>query len=202
MALHPELSLVSLAPESRTVRVAGRGGLVECGDDDLMLLARGGLNDAFDTLIRRHQRPVLRVALRSLGEASLAADVAQNTFVALLRALPDYRPSGQFKAFLYRILLNQCRMARRSERSLQRALDQASNAAEANAHEVLLREQRRDIERALLGLSDKLREVVVLRFGADFNYDEIGQTLGIPTGTVKRRLFTAKAKLREMLEEG
>jgi RNA polymerase sigma-70 factor (ECF subfamily) len=196
MALHPELSIVSPAPKEPARRLAERS------DDELMLLARGGLDDAFDTLIRRHQRPVLRVALRYLGEAALSADVAQNTFVALLRALPDYRANGQFKAFLYRILLNQCRMARRSERSLQRVIDQASNATLQVAHEVLFREQRRDVERALLRLSDKLREVVVLRFGADFNYDEIGETLRIPTGTVKRRLFTAKAKLREMLEEG
>lgn len=199
MALHPELSIVELAPAERAPRLEG---LALRNDDELMLLARGGRDDAFDTLIRRHQRPVLRVALRYLGETALSADVAQNTFVALLRALPDYRANGQFKAFLYRILLNQCRMARRSERSLQRVLDQASNVTEQEAHEVLLREQRRDVERALLRLSDKLREVVVLRFGADFNYDEIGETLGIPTGTVKRRLFTAKAKLREMLEEG
>ena len=195
MALHPELYVVTSAPSERALRLSERS------DDELMLLARSGLEIAFDTLIRRHQRPALRVALRYLGEAALAADVAQNTFVALLRALPDYRPSGQFKAFLYRILLNQCRMARRSERSLQRALDQASTATEQDVHEVLLREQRRDVERALLRLSDKLREVVVLRFGADFNYDEIAETLGIPTGTVKRRLFTAKAKLREILEE-
>ena len=201
MAPHPELSIVSSAPKERAEpRAAQR--LAERSDDELMLLARGGLDDAFDTLIRRHQRPVLRVGMRYLGEATLSADVAQNTFVALLKALPEYRANGQFKAFLYRILLNQCRMARRSERSLQRAIDQASNATEQNAHEVLVREQRRDVERALLRLSDKLREVVVLRFGADFNYDEIGETLGIPTGTVKRRLFTAKAKLREMLEEG
>lgn len=198
MALHPELSVVKLAPAERAPRLEG---LALRSDDELMLLARGGRDDAFDTLIRRHQRPVLRVALRYLGETALSADVAQNTFVALLRALPDYRANGQFKAFLYRILLNQCRMARRSERSLQRVLDQASNVMEQEAHEVLLREQRRDVERALLRLSDKLREVVVLRFGADFNYDEIGETLGIPTGTVKRRLFSAKAKLREMLEE-
>lgn len=175
--------------------------LTERNDDELMLLARGGLEAAFDTLIRRHQRAMLRVALRYLGEPALSADVAQNTFVALLRAVPNYRANGQFKAFLYRILLNQCRMARRSERSLQRVIDQASNATAQNAQEVLLREQRRDVERALLHLSHKLREVVVLRFGAEFNYDEIAETLGIPTGTVKRRLFTAKAKLREMLEE-
>jgi len=201
MALHPELAIVMPAPVERAARLVERGALEGRSDDELMLLARNGLDAAFDTLIRRHQRPVLRVALRYLGEPALAADVAQNAFVALLRAIPDYRANGQFKAFLYRILLNQCRMARRSERSLRRALDQASTAAEGTALQVQIREQRRDVERALLGLSDKLREVVVLRFGADFQYDEIGETLGIPTGTVKRRLFTAKAKLREMLEE-
>jgi len=170
-------------------------------DDDLMLLARGGMHSAFDALIRRHQRRVLRVAMRCLGDSALAADVAQNTFVALLRVVPNYRPSGKFTGLLYRVLLNQCRMARRSQRSAQRVLNEAAAAGDLDPSQVLLREQRRDVERALRRLSTKLREVVVLRFAADLDYPEISETLRIPVGTVKRRIFVAKAKLREILED-
>ena len=74
------------------------------------------------------------------------------------------------------------------------------NPDSSPAH-VLQRERQRDLERAVAGLSTKLRDVVVLRFCAELNYDEIAETLDIPMGTVKRRLFDAMAKLREELEE-
>lgn len=175
--------------------------LNERTDDELMLLARGGVDHAFDVLVRRHQARVLRLAYRYLGETALAADVAQNTFVALLAALPQYRARGKFTSYLYRISLNQCRIARRSARTEVRALDAVSTSQALSPADVLLRERRRDVEDALRTLSDKLRDVVLLRFGAELSYDEIAETLGVPIGTVKRRMFDAMAKLRATLEE-
>ena len=169
-------------------------------DDDLMLLARGGVVGALDTLIERYQARVLRLAGRYVGDAVLAADVAQNTFVALFRSASQYRACGKFKAYLYRLLLNQCRMARRSLRSQVRALTDLQESRLSPEH-VLQRERQRDLERAVAGLSGKLRDVVVLRFCAELSYDEIAETLEIPTGTVKRRLFDAMAKLRDELGE-
>jgi RNA polymerase sigma-70 factor, ECF subfamily len=168
-------------------------------DDDLMLLARGGAEGAFNALIQRHQARVLRLAFRYLGDAALTADVAQNTFVALFRALPKYRAHGKFTAYLYRLLLNQCRMARRSVRSHVRALVDMKVCGLSPEY-VLQRERHREVEQALAELSAKLRDVVVLRFSAELSYDEIADTLDIPTGTVKRRLFDAMAKLRDKLE--
>jgi RNA polymerase sigma-70 factor (ECF subfamily) len=63
-----------------------------------------------------------------------------------------------------------------------------------------LRERFRDVQVALGGLSEKLRAVVLLRYSADLGYDEIADTLEIPVGTVKRRLFDAMTKLREAVE--
>jgi RNA polymerase sigma-70 factor, ECF subfamily len=169
-------------------------------DDDLMLLARGGAEGALNTLIQRHQARVLRLACRYVGDQALAADVAQNTFVALFRSAPQYRPRGRFSAYLYRLLLNQCHMARRSAQSHVRGLTELRESGLSPAH-VLQRERQRDLERALAGLSTKLRDVVVLRFCAEQSYEEIAETLDIPTGTVKRRLFDAMAKLRDELGE-
>jgi len=118
----------------------------------------------------------------------------------LFRSASQYRACGRFKAYLYRLLLNQCHMARRSARTHVRALSDLRESEPSPAH-VLQRERQRDLERAVAGLSTKLRDVVVLRFCAELNYDEIAETLDIPTGTVKRRLFDAMAKLREELEE-
>jgi RNA polymerase sigma-70 factor, ECF subfamily len=176
-------------------------GLDDRSDDELMLLARGGLEAAFSRLIRRHQARTLRLAVRYLGRESLAADVAQDTFVEVFRALPHYQAHGKFSSYLYRVLLNRCHMTWRSARAEQRALEYVGeDVSEVDEAELLLRERRRDLGVALGQLSEKLRSVVLLRYSAGLSYDEIADTLEIPSGTVKRRLFDAMTKLRGSLE--
>jgi RNA polymerase sigma-70 factor, ECF subfamily len=182
----------------------GGGEAAGHDDDDWMLLARSGRPGAFDELVRRHQASVLGVAYRYLGQADAAKDVAQNTFVEVYRRLPDYRPQGRFRAYLHRILLNQCRMAARS-RGIRRRLDerlaQADEAALALPdEEILARERQRQLERALLGLSEKLRAVVVLHFSGELSHAEIADALGIKVGTVKSRLHAALVALRQEME--
>ena len=172
----------------------------DLADDELMLHARNGSAEAFDTLVRRHQRKALRVAFRYLGETSLAADAAQNAFVAVYRGLAQYQACGKFTAFFYRVLLNQCRMARRSAATESRVLIELWSHGEPESRQTQPHEQRRDVEAAVRELSPKLRDVVLLRFGADLGHDEIAETLDIPVGTAKRRLFVAMSKLRETLE--
>ncbi|HET9931865.1 MAG TPA: RNA polymerase sigma factor [Polyangiaceae bacterium] len=175
-------------------------GLEGRSDDELMLLSRGGMESAFATLIRRHQARTLRLAVRYLGRESLAADVAQDTFVEIFRALPQYQAHGRFSSYLYRVLLNRCHMTWRTAQAEQRALTVVSeNVSEIDEGELLLRERRRDLTVALGKLSEKLRSVVLLRFSAELSLEEIAETLEIPTGTVKRRLFDAMTKLREGL---
>jgi RNA polymerase sigma-70 factor (ECF subfamily) len=152
--------------------------------------------------------------VRQLGTVELAADVAQNAFLAIFRALPRYQARGQFTSYLYRAVLNECRYARRTERSRRgggiplpldndandgvlEALIASNESAEA---QVLARERARDVEAAVASLTDKLRDVVSLRYSAGLEYEEIARTLAVPLGTVKRRLFDAMEKLRRQVE--
>jgi len=206
----PHLQVVSPLPPTGA---AGADDQPMRSDDDLMLLARGGMMDAFDELVRRHQGRVLRVAARRLARRELAPDVAQNAFLDLYRALPRYQPRGRFEAYLFRAVVNQCRMAERAARSEGRLrAPLAAAAAEVEAAQVsqpdtsaeariLARERERDLERAVARLSEKLRDVVSLRYAGGLGYEEIAETLGLPVGTVKRRLFDAVEKLRQILEE-
>ena len=103
----------------------GNRPLGELSDDELMLLARGGVNEAFDVLVRRHQDGVLRVAAKLLGRAELAGDAAQRTFLEVFRFLAQYQAQGKYKRFMYRVLINQCRMVGREaqkEKKLQARL--------------------------------------------------------------------------------
>ena len=75
---------------------------------------------------------------------------------------------------------------------------QPDSSAEAR---ILARERERDLERAVARLSEKLRDVISLRYAGDLGFYEIADTLGLSVGTVKRRLFDAVEKLRQILEE-
>jgi RNA polymerase sigma-70 factor (ECF subfamily) len=169
-----------------------------------MLLARGGLDAAFDALVRRHQTRVLSVAARLVGRSSLAPDLAQNTFLAIYRALPTYQARGKFSAYLYRVLLTQCRLSYRSARVESHAFDRLSQlpmeTSEAAEEIILARERQREVELALGCLSPKLRQTIVLRYSGELSYDEIAEVLSVPVGTVKRRLFDAMEKLRQNVE--
>jgi RNA polymerase sigma-70 factor (ECF subfamily) len=215
MGLLGRLSVISRSGDEGAP--ADGATLVARTDDELMLLARGGVSEAFDALVRRHQGRVLRLIVRQLGSAEPAADVAQNAFLAIFRALPRYQARGQFTAYLYRAVLNECRYARRTQRArggratvahplggggdasdgVLEALVASTESAEA---QVLARERARDVEAAVAGLSDKLRDVVSLRYTAGLDYEEIARTLAVPLGTVKRRLFDAMEKLRRRVE--
>jgi RNA polymerase sigma factor (sigma-70 family) len=173
-------------------------------DDDWMLLARSGRPGAFDELVKRHQASVLAVAYRYLGQREAAKDAAQNTFVEVYRRLADYRPQGRFRAYLHRILLNQCRMTVRSRgirRRFQERLErEEEDAAALPDEQILARERQRQVERALLRLSEKLRAVVVLHFSGELSHADIAEALDIKVGTVKSRLSAALVLLREELE--
>ena len=175
-------------------------------EDALMLMARAGVERAFEVLVRRHQRMALRTAAKYLGDASLAEDAAQNSFLDLLRCVPTYRPDGKFRAFLARIVINNCRMANRRARSEASKRQGFSSMAEeaapfVEAPEVGQLERRRLLDAAIRALSPKLREVLILRYAADLSLKEIGETLGLRIGTVKSRLFAGTEKLGKALEE-
>lgn len=182
-------------------------GAPKRSDDELMLAARQGELEAFDALVRRHQHRALLVASKYLGEACLAQDVAQNAFLEVYRSLDRYRARGRFSAFLYAVLVNQCRMARRGQGNESRARRAAIQGVEAgrdnNEPEAAMsrRQRREEVDRALSRLSEKLRAVIVLRFAGDLSYQEIADALHVPLGTVKRRLFDGVARLRGLVHE-
>jgi RNA polymerase sigma-70 factor (ECF subfamily) len=177
--------------------------LEEHDDDELMLMARGGVEEAFDALVRRHQGVASRVASRVLGPIPLADDAVQNTFLAIYNHIHDYQPRGKFRRFMFQILINHCRLILRSagrDKRLGERLFAVARAMPGTADESILeREKSREIDRVLSRLSYKLRIVIVLRFAAELSYSEIGQVLKIPIGTVKSRLNTGIVKMRRIM---
>ncbi len=170
---------------------------------------------AFDALVRRHQRAVLRAAFRFFGDRADAEDAAQQAFLEVHRARHTYAPRGKFRAFLFHVLHNQCLMIVRREKSRERVVEVAAAAAassvvvDAEPHQpdasLAHADDRARIEaladRALRALSDTLRVVVVMHYFGEAPYADIAAELDIPLGTVKSRLSEAKAQIRKALEE-
>ncbi len=172
-------------------------------DDELMMLARSGTRSAFDELVRRHQLSSLKLASRYLNDTSAARDACQAAFLELYRGLPRYQPRGVFVHFLRQVVLNQCRMHRRKTRGTERALTLGLHltvvALPCPHEDLLASERRREVDRAVSLLSDKLKEVVVLRYTCDHSLEEVASILEVPLGTVKSRLFAAMDKLKHHL---
>ncbi len=167
-------------------------------DDALVRLAQGGAAGAFEVLVRRHQARVLKICYRYLGDVASAQDAAQNTFVALYRYLPKYKPQGQFQPLLWRVSLNQCKMITRA-RKPPLVREEPPAPVEAPDAQILRSEQRRALQAALSKLPQRHRKVVALRFGGELSYQEIADILRIPIGTVRSRLSDGLAKLRRIM---
>jgi RNA polymerase sigma-70 factor (ECF subfamily) len=166
-------------------------------DDALMALARGGNREAFEQLVVRHQRAVLRIAAKYLGDVSAAKDACQTAFLEIFRDLAQYRPQGRFPHYLRRVVLNQCHQAARRGRMIERApLDPVAISPTQPDEAILAEERRRLIDAELAKLSDKLRDVVVLRYAGEHSLEEIAAILELPLGTVKSRLFAAMTALK------
>jgi RNA polymerase sigma-70 factor (ECF subfamily) len=188
--------------------VGGVPRLEDRSDDDLMLLVSGGHPGAFDVLVRRYQARVLRVAGRRLASAAAAREVAQDTFFNIYQAAPRYQPRGLFSAYLFRVLLRECAMAARSAGAERRRVDRASALDPAVVpttavapEEIILRRQRdRGVQDAVSRLSPKLRDAITLVYFAELSYQDAAETLQIPIGTLKRRVFDGLEKLRSVTE--
>jgi RNA polymerase sigma-70 factor (ECF subfamily) len=188
-------------------------------DTDLVEACRAGHGDAFDSLVRRHEARVVRLAARMLGDADAALDAAQEAFVKAWRALPRFQGDARFSTWLVRIVINQCRNELRRRRTVKHgrplsldapvaALDGDGRASLADGvaaagpepFEVARgREVERALERALAALDPEAREVVWLRDAEDLSYEDIAEVLDVPVGTVRSRLHRARAEVRRHL---
>jgi RNA polymerase sigma factor (sigma-70 family) len=159
---------------------------------------------AFEQLVRRHQSQV-RSVLRRLtrGDAALADDLAQETFVLAWRKLKAFRFEARFSTWLYRIAFNAWQSEARRRREVLMEIDDESPPAGSDAFDEMPDVVSRvDLERAMAALSDGERAAIAACYYADLSHHEAAAALGIPLGTVKTHVLRAKAKLKARLAPG
>ena len=164
----------------------------------LVRAARRGSEDAVAELFARHWSPAHRAALLVTGDAAAAEDIAQEAFVAALRALETFDLRRPLRPWLHRIVVN-----RAIDFSRARAL-RAELGADA-AHEAVAAPERPagldgELSAALLQLGPEQRAVVVLRYLLEYTPGEIARLLDLPRGTVNSRLRRGLDALGEAIE--
>ena len=164
----------------------------------LVRAAQGGSAEALEALFRLHWPAAFRTAYYIVHDAAAAEDIAQEAFLAAVRALDRFDARRPFAPWINRIVVN-----RAIDHSRSRALRREVGAELAEAAEAPAPDERisDDLMRALAALGAEQRAVVVLRYLLDWTPGEIANALSIPRGTVNSRLRRALDRLAAVLEE-
>ena len=155
---------------------------------------------AFGKVVTDFQDMAFGYALGLLGERHLAEDAAQEGFIAAWQNIESLRQPDLFPAWLRRIIQWQCfRFKRGDSRRFVPMEDDIEAPAESPLDQVARRDIDEKVRRAVEALPEKLREVTVLRYIGDYSASEIANFMGLNAGTVRKRLFEARGKLKPSL---
>jgi RNA polymerase sigma-70 factor, ECF subfamily len=171
-------------------------------DSESVIIQRaiGGDEAALRSLWTRHASHVDLVVRRLVGgDTDLAADIAQEVWIQIFRALPSYRGDSQFSTWAHRIAVNRTLNALRKVRRLEAIeteVEEDTAFVEMDTERSFL---ARSIDDAAAQLSPGARTVFMLHDVEGYTHDEIAERLGITSGGSKSQLFKARAKLRKLL---
>jgi len=171
-------------------------------DAELVARVLAGDPRAFAALAKRHHQGCARLAYRMLGNRQDAEDALQETLLRAYRALGRYQERELFQAWLYRILVNQCRTlgARRARRD-GRLMPDPVVVERAAVPSTERREDLRDaFQVALGGIEPKLREAFLLKYGEGLEYAEMARITGVGISALKMRVKRACDVMRPRLE--
>ena len=178
--------------------------------------------EGFEALVREHQGAVFRTLLRLTGSGVHVEDLAQEVFLRLYRALPEFRGAAMLSTYLYRIVVNVAQdewKRRRRERShlvpepageageemegwLENQPGDAQGAHHRTPEQTFADDEARAlVEGALLELPEHERAVLVLFHAEDCSYEGIAEALGMPINTVRTHLHRGRKRLGALVAQ-
>lgn len=185
-------------------------------DEELMSRYRNeGREGDFNELVRRYERELYRYLARYLGDATLADDVFQNTFLQVHLKRGLYEDGRPVRPWLYAIATHQAvdslrkvgrhptvsldqRSARDGEGDVGALVDLLVSDTPGPLSDLQGEERKQWVRESIARLPDALRQTLIMAYYQDLKYREIADALEIPVGTVKSRLHAAIAKLADM----
>lgn len=180
-------------------------------DRKLVARVQAGDKRAFDGLVQKYQHQLFRLISRYIHDPEEALDVTQETFIRAYRALPNFRGDAGFYTWLYRIGVN---MAKNHLAVLARRLpDSVIDVQEAERYKTdfwlkdhdspealtVCDEIEHTVALAFSALPEDLRTAITLRELRGLTYEEVAQVMGCPVGTIRSRIYRARAAIDERL---
>jgi len=179
-------------------------------DPDILARAQAGDRGALGELLEPEMSRVYATCRRMVGDRQDAEELAQEAMVRIIRGLPTFDGRASLSTWLTRVTINTCltwlrSKARRSEHKPVNIKNPDRQIGELDAPAGVQSGESDDprvarVHQSLARLKPEHRAVLVLRDVRDLDYDAIGAALDLPTGTVKSRIFRARAALREEIE--
>jgi len=182
----------------------------ESTDEEIVARVLSGQEHLFETLVRRYQTRILSHVARMVGSREDALDLSQEIFLKVFGALDRFNPEFRFSTWLFRIAGNAAidHLRKRKPRTIP--LETTDSDGHASSPEYkssdldpfgrLRNTERGDaIARAIADLPAEFRELIALRHFTGLSYEEIAEVKNMPLGTVKNKLFRARAVLKERL---
>lgn len=188
-------------------------------ESDGLLVERvqAGERQAFDLLVSKYQRRLMRLVSRIVHDPAEAEDVVQESFIKAYRALPHFRGDSAFYTWLYRIGINTAKnflvtQSRRTPTSSEidaegaEVFDEGDHLRDINTPESMLASKQiaETVNAAMDALPIDLRTAILLREIEGMTYEEISESMSCPIGTVRSRIFRAREviadKLRPLLD--
>lgn len=181
-------------------------------DQRLVERVQQGDKKAFELLVAKYQRKLMRLVSRLIHDHAEAEDVVQEAFIKAYRALPNFRGESAFYTWLYRIGINTAKnhlvsQGRRAPTSTEADAEEAETFIEAdglrdiNTPESLLASKQiaATVNSAMMTLPEDLRHAITLREIEGLSYDEIAELMVCPIGTVRSRIFRAREAIADKL---
>jgi len=181
-------------------------------DQILVERVQRGDKKAFELLVSKYQRKLMRLVSRLVFDQAEAEDVVQEAFIKAYRALPNFRGEAAFYTWLYRIGINTAKnylvtQGRRAPTSTDSDVEEAEGFSDAdglrdiNTPESLLASKQiaATVNAAMSALPEELRNAITLREIEGLSYDEIAEVMLCPIGTVRSRIFRAREAIAERL---
>jgi RNA polymerase sigma-70 factor (ECF subfamily) len=178
----------------------------------LVARVQRGDKQAFDLLVLKYQRKIMRLLSRMIREPGEIEDVAQEAFIKAYRALPQFRGESAFYTWLYRIAINTARnwLAQNNRRpstpSAQESEDGETFDATDNLtdssnpeSEMASRQIADTVNKAINDLPEDLRNAIVMREIDGMSYEDIAESMSCPIGTVRSRIFRAREAIATRL---
>ncbi len=169
-------------------------------DQVLILRYQTGDQSAFERLVERHQGKLRYFVRRLLAPSAGEDDILQEVWLTVLRQLNRLRNPEAFTVWLYRIARNKVYRQLQRDRRYSPLADDVQELPQGKDEDEFSAEAAEQIHQCLEKLSPEHREVLVLCFLEQMSYEQVGQVVDCPLGTVRSRIYYAKRALRREME--